>query len=57
MTPEQFELADKAGEVHGKLVEAQEALYQEHEARAALLVSEALDDMAELSGAIQDLEE
>lgn len=45
----------RAGEIHAKLLEAEDALREDHEARAALILSECIDDMSDLTGMIDQL--
>lgn len=50
----QFAAAESA-ELHAKLIEARDALMADHEARAALLVEEAIDQCGDLTGEIDKL--
>lgn len=48
-------VAEQSADIHATLIEAREALLNDHEARAALLVDEACDEMSELTGDIEGL--
>lgn len=48
-------VASQSAELHAKLIEAREALLHNHEAKAALLLDEACDEMGDLTGNIEGM--
>ena len=48
-------VAEQSAEIHAKLIEAREAIANDHEGRAALLVDEACDEMSDLTSDIEQV--
>lgn len=48
-------VASQAAEIHARLIEAEDALQNSHEAKAALLLRDCVEEMNELTGDIKQL--
>lgn len=54
-TEDPYALATDSAELHAKLIEARDALKNNHEAKAALLIEEATEECSDLTGRIKNL--